>query len=59
MQGSGVIQPVKLLGNEQRNLCGSHHWSQSETSIVTWWFKTRVIDLTGLLIRDVIGGSIS
>ena len=37
------------------NLCGSYLQSQSELYHVSWWYYTPVIDLIGLLRRDVIG----
>ena len=36
-------------------LCGSHLQSQSELYHVSWWYYTLVIDLIGLLRRNVIG----
>ena len=37
------------------NLCGSHLRGPCELYHVSWWYYTLVIDLIGLLRRDVIG----
>ena len=52
---SGECSPVVDSDGCFDNLCCSHLQSQSELYLVSWWYLTLVVGLTGQLSHGVIG----